>query len=61
MDQADSVHSTPPTDTPISQADATSRRRFLSNAAGIAAGGTVLALATIAPGTLLKGETRILR
>jgi hypothetical protein len=52
MAQADSVHSTPPTNTPISQihpVDAPSRRRFLSTAAGIAAGGTVLALATIPP------------
>jgi len=53
MDQADSVHSTPPTNTTISHthlADATtSRRRFLSQAAGVAAGGTVLALATIPP------------
>jgi hypothetical protein len=49
MAKADSVLSTPPTNTPISQVDATSRRRFLSNAAGIAAGGTVLALATIPP------------
>jgi hypothetical protein len=45
MTQADSVHSTPPINSPISQVDATSRRRFLSNAAGIAAGGTALALA----------------
>jgi hypothetical protein len=49
MIQADSVHSTPPTNTPISQADATSRRRFLSNAASAAAGGAVLALAVIPP------------
>jgi hypothetical protein len=52
MIQADSVLSTPPTNTPISQSDpvdATSRRRFLTNAAGVAAGGTVLALATIPP------------
>jgi hypothetical protein len=47
MAKADSVHSTPPTNTPISQVDATSRRRFLSQAAGVAAGGTVLALAAI--------------
>jgi hypothetical protein len=49
-DQADGVLSTPPTNTPISQSnplDATSRRRFLSQAAGVAAGGAVLALATI--------------
>ena len=45
MPKADRVHSTPPTNTPISQVDATSRRRFLSQAAGVAAGGTVLALA----------------
>jgi hypothetical protein len=52
MTQADSVHSTPPTNTPIFQSnpvDATSRRRFLTNAAGVAAGGAVLALATIPP------------
>jgi hypothetical protein len=48
MQEADSVHSTPPTNSPISQG-ATSRRRFLSQAAGVAAGGTVLALATIPP------------
>jgi len=41
MTQADSVLSTPPTNTP------TTRRQFLSNAAGLAAGGTALALATI--------------
>jgi hypothetical protein len=48
MPKADSVHSTPPTNSPIShshQADATSRRRFLTAAASIAASGTVLALA----------------
>jgi hypothetical protein len=48
MTLADRVHSTPPTNTPISQShpvDATSRRLFLTNAAGIAAGGTALALA----------------
>jgi hypothetical protein len=49
MPMADRVHSTPPTNTPLSQVDATSRRRFLSNAAGIAAGGAVLAMATIPP------------
>ena len=52
MPKADRVHSTPPTNAPISQTnpvDATSRRRFLSQAAGVAAGGTVLALATIPP------------
>jgi hypothetical protein len=49
MIQADRVHSTPPTNTTISRNDAPSRRRFLSQAAGVAAGGTVLALATIPP------------
>jgi hypothetical protein len=47
MTRADRVHSTPPTNTPISQVDATSRRRFLSQAAGVAAGSAVLALATV--------------
>jgi hypothetical protein len=47
MAKATRVHSTPPTNTPISQNDAPSRRRFLSHAAGVAAGGTVLALATV--------------
>jgi hypothetical protein len=49
MPKADRVHSTPPTSAPISQVDATSRRRFLTNAAGVAAGGAALALATIPP------------
>lgn len=49
MPKADRVLSTPPTSTPISQVDATSRRPFLTQAAGVAAGGTVLALATIRP------------
>jgi hypothetical protein len=49
MPKADSVLSTPPANTRISQVDATSRRRFLSQAAGVAAGGSVLALATITP------------
>jgi hypothetical protein len=49
MPKADRVHSTPSINTPISQVDATSRRRFLSLAAGVAAGGTVLALATFPP------------
>jgi hypothetical protein len=49
MTQADRVHSTPPTNTPISQVDATSRRRFLSSAAGVATGGAALALATSQP------------
>jgi hypothetical protein len=52
MTQADRVHSTPPTNTPISQG-ATSRRRFLSQAAGVAAGGTVLALAAIPPASAM--------
>jgi hypothetical protein len=49
MIKADCVFSTPPTNTPTSQSnpvDATSRRRFLTNAAGAAAGGTALVLAT---------------
>jgi hypothetical protein len=45
MTQADSVHSTPPTNTsainPSSRAD-TSRRGFLAQAAGVAAGGAAL-------------------
>jgi hypothetical protein len=45
MTQADSVHSTPPTNTPIEP----TRRRFLSQTAGVAAGGAALALATIPP------------
>jgi hypothetical protein len=52
MPKDESVHSTPPTNTPIFQSnpvDATSRRRFLTNAAAVAAGGTVLALATVPP------------
>jgi hypothetical protein len=40
MDQADSVLSTPPTNTPI--VGATSRRNFLTTAAGMATGGTAL-------------------
>jgi hypothetical protein len=47
MTLADRVHSTPPTNAPISQShpvDATSRRLFLTNA-DTAAGGTALALA----------------
>ena len=48
MTQIDRVYSTPPTNTPISHpVDAPSRRRFLSTAASAAAGGTVLALATV--------------
>jgi hypothetical protein len=41
MTQADRVHSTPPTNAP------TSRRRFLSTAATLAAGGAALALAVV--------------
>jgi hypothetical protein len=50
MPEAKRVHSTPPASLPISQSnpvDATSRRRFLSQAAGVAAGGAVVALATV--------------
>lgn len=47
MTQADCVLSTPPTNTPTN----TTRRRFLSQAAGVAAGGTALALAAIPPAT----------
>jgi hypothetical protein len=49
MPKADRVHSTPPTNTTISRNDTPSRRSFLSQAAGVAAGGAVLALATIPP------------
>jgi hypothetical protein len=41
MTKADRVYSTPPLNTPVDQ----TRRRFLSTAAGIAAGSTALALA----------------
>jgi hypothetical protein len=53
MAKAKRVHSTSPTNTPISHVDATSGRRFLSNAAGIAAGGTALVLATVPPASAL--------
>jgi hypothetical protein len=43
MDQADSVHSTPPTNLPA----VPTRRGFLSQAAGLAVGGAALALATL--------------
>jgi nitrous oxide reductase len=43
MTQADRVHSTPPTNTPAD----TTRRHFLSQSAGVAAGGAVLALAAV--------------
>jgi hypothetical protein len=49
----DRVHSTPPTNTPV----VSTRRRFLTNAAGVAAGGTVLALATIPPTSALAAST----
>lgn len=51
MTQADRVFSTPPTSSSVSQeaADVPSRRRFLSQATGVAAGSAVLALATIPP------------
>ncbi len=45
MTQADCVHSTPPTNTPID----TTRRWFLSQAAGLAAGGAALAMALPLP------------
>ncbi|MHC2619418.1 hypothetical protein ACVIW2_001450 [Bradyrhizobium huanghuaihaiense] len=49
MTQADRVLSTPPTSSSVSQeaADVPSRRRFLSQATGVAAGSAVLALAAI--------------
>jgi hypothetical protein len=50
MSQADSTNSTP------MPAEAT-RRRFLSHAAGVAAGGTVLALAAIPPAPALAAPT----
>jgi hypothetical protein len=43
MTQADRVHSTPPTSSPVDPM----RRRFLSTAAGVAAGGAALTLATV--------------
>ena len=45
MTQADSVHSTPPTNTSV---DAT-RRTFLSQAAGVAVGSAVLGMALPVP------------
>src|ERR1700682_2833145 len=45
MIQADSVLSTPPTNTPIDP----TRRHFLSQAAGVAAGGAVLGMAIPLP------------
>jgi hypothetical protein len=51
MTRADRVLSTPPTNTPISQthSDGPSRRRFLTQAAGVAAGGAALAMALPLP------------
>ncbi len=46
MAKADSVHSTPPTNTPNA-----TRRRLLSQVASVAAGGTALALACPANGS----------
>ena len=63
MTQADSVHSTPPTNAPISEThpvDTPSRRRFLSQAAGVAAGGAVLALAAIPPATAANAPASLL-
>jgi hypothetical protein len=60
MTQADRVLSTPPTNTPISQGypeAVTSRRRFLSQAAGVAAGGAAMALAAIPPATAASAPT----
>jgi hypothetical protein len=54
MTQADSVLSTPPINTPI--AGATSRRNFLTTAAGIAAGGTSLALAIVPASAVFSGD-----
>jgi hypothetical protein len=45
MTQADCVYITPPTNMPVD----TTRRHFLSQVAGLAAGGTALALATVTP------------
>jgi hypothetical protein len=45
MTQADRVYSTPPTNAPV----APTRRCFISQAAGVAAGGAALALATTPP------------
>jgi hypothetical protein len=58
---SDRVPGTPPTNTTISQSpDATSRRRFLTKAAGIAAGGTVLTLAPIPPTPALAAPASLL-
>ena len=55
MTKADSVHSTPPTNT------SATRRRFLSQAAGVAAGGTVLALAAIPPAAAASAPAGLAR
>jgi hypothetical protein len=56
MIQADSVHSTPPTNTSATQAQS-SRRTFLAQAAGVAAGGAALGagLPLPAPAATPKG------
>ncbi|WP_338688426.1 hypothetical protein V5279_23840 [Bradyrhizobium sp. 26S5] len=54
MTQADRVHSTPPLNTSAIDREPptdTTRRHFLTRAAGVAAGGSVLALAAIPPVT----------
>jgi hypothetical protein len=52
MAKADSVHSTPRLNT------SATRRRFLSQSAGMAAGGAILALATIPPAAAVAAPTR---
>src|ERR1035437_4042843 len=52
MTQADSVHSMPPINT------SATRRRFLSQSAGMAAGGAILALATIPPASTADAPRR---
>jgi hypothetical protein len=47
------VHSTPPTNTSANTPQS-SRRRFLVQADGVAAGGAILALATIPPASALN-------
>jgi hypothetical protein len=61
MPKADSVHSTPPTNTPIFQinpTEVTSRRRFHERR--WAAGGTALALATIPPAPAVAAPAGLL-
>ena len=55
MIEADSVHSTPPTNT------SATRRRFLSQSAGMAAGGAILALATIPPAAAASAPAALAR